>query len=748
MAEAENILPPVLGGLNEKQREAVTMPIGRDNLLVLAGAGSGKTRVLTRRVAWLLREQGLPFSAILAVTFTNKAAKEIRERIESLLGHSAGGIWIGTFHSLCHRMLRSYHEEAGLPDNFQIIDSDDSKRLLKRAIEQLNLDSESWSPKKAVPLIERWKGAGLRPDKVDPTSDLEQRYLDIYRTYESLCQQNGCIDFNELLLRAVELLKTANGNAVGLYRSRFRQILVDEFQDTNDLQYAWLRLLNRDGGPSVFVVGDDDQSIYGWRGARVDNMKNFVKDFTDVRRIELARNYRSSGNILQVANTLIKNNPDRMSKELWTEAEAGEMIDSYLAYNDADEAQFILSQVSAWHSTGGRLSDCAVLYRSNYLSRSIEMACISAQMPYRVYGGRRFFDRAEIRDATAYLRLIANPEDNIAFERVVNVPTRRVGERSIDKLRHLAASHRRSLWRVASTPVEGSENAGAPLQGEQISPGIGDFVRLVQRLHTLKEGGMPLNELVAQTLALSGLREHHGKDRDEMAQGRVENLDELVVAVEKFNEELAAEGGEVDPLREFLVGVALDAGDREEGAAGDVLQLMTLHAAKGLEFPVVFIMAMEQNLFPNHRALEDFRGLEEERRLCYVGFTRARRRLYLTAAGFRSSFGREGRNPISQFIDELEPAKELLRQMTPRFSGSSAAPAAPSSRMPERPSRYRPPTSAWGMSLGSRVHHQSFGEGTVLQFEGSGDGTRVQVHFDRAGAKWLVLSFAKLAIVA
>ncbi len=745
--EAETAPSRVLEGLNEKQLEAVTMPVG--NSLVLAGAGSGKTRVLTRRVAWLLRDQGMPPEAVLAVTFTNKAAKEIRGRIEELLGYSAGGIWIGTFHGLCHRMLRRHHGEAGLPDNFQIIDSDDSNRLIKRAIEQIDLDSESWSPKRAAILIDRWKGAGLRPDRVDSADGLEQRrYLDIYRKYEELCRQNGCIDFNELLLRAVELLRSAEGRAVELYRARFRQILVDEFQDTNDLQYAWLRLLNRDGGPPVFVVGDDDQSIYGWRGARVDNMQHFVRDFTDVRRIELARNYRSSDNILQVANTLIKNNSRRLGKDLWTDAGGGDMIDRYLAYNDADEAQFILSQASAWRSNGGRLSDCAVLYRSNYLSRSIEMACVSAQMPYRVYGGRRFFDRAEIRDAVAYLRLIANPDDNIAFERVVNVPTRRVGGRSLEKLRHLAASRQLSLWRAAASPVEGSPGPDTPLEGERISAGIGDFVRLVQRLRAMKED-MPLPELAAQAVALSSLKEHHGKDRDDMAQGRLENLDELVVAVEKFSEEFEAEGDEGNPLREFLTGVALDAGDREEGAEGDALQLMTLHAAKGLEFPVVFIMAMEQGLFPNSRALEGLQGLEEERRLCYVGFTRARRRLFLTAAGFRSSYGRAGRNPISQFIDELQPATNLLRWARSRFANPSTTAPAASLRMAAAPGRgSRSPTSVAGVSLGSRVCHQSFGEGTVLQFEGSGDAARVQIRFDGAGEKWLVLSYAKLAPVA
>ena len=745
--EVETAPPRVLEGLNREQLEAVTAPIG--NSLVLAGAGSGKTSVLTRRIVWLLREQGLPFEAILAVTFTNKAAKEIRERIEALLGHSAGGIWIGTFHGLCHRMLRHHHEEAGLPDNFQIIDSEDSKRLIKRAIEQLDLDSESWPPKKAAYLIDHWKGAGLRPDKVAPANAPEQRYLDIYKSYETLCRQNNCIDFNELLLRAVELLKTANGRAIELYRARFRQILVDEFQDTNSVQYEWLRLLNRDGGASVFVVGDDDQSIYGWRGARVENMEHFVKDFPDVERILLARNYRSSSNILRVANTLIENNTGRMGKDLWTEAGAGDMIVNYTAYNEADEVQFILSQASAWQRAGGQLSDCAVLYRSNYLSRSIEMACIAAQVPYRVYGGRRFFDRAEIRDAVAYLRMIANPDDNVAFERVVNLPTRRVGQRSIEKLRHLAAARHTSLWQVAAAPVEGSEDLDAPLQGERISPGIGDFVRLVQRLQAMREE-MPLNELAAQAVALSGLKEHHGKDRDEMAQGRVENLDELMVAVEKFREELEAEDSEVNPLAEFLNGVALDAGDREEGSAGDALQLMTLHAAKGLEFPVVFITAMEQGIFPNNRALDEgFHGLEEERRLCYVGFTRARRKLYLTAAGFRSSFGRDGRNPISQFIDELQPAKDLLRRESPRFSHSSIAASARSPRLAAYVShRHKTPTSVEGMSLGSRVCHQSFGEGTVLQFEGDGDATRVQINFDDSGDKWLVLSYANLSPVA
>ena len=737
----------VLDGLNEKQLEAVTLPVG--NSLVLAGAGSGKTRVLTRRVSWLLQDQGMPFPAVLAVTFTNKAAKEIRERIEALLGCPAGGLWIGTFHGLCHRMLRRHHEEAGLPDNFQILDADDSNRLIKRAMERLDLATDSWSPKRAAALIDHWKGAGRRPDGVDVANSQEQRYLDVYKTYESLCQQNGCVDFNELLLRAVELLKAAEGQAAGLYRARFRQILVDEFQDTNELQYAWLRLLNRDGGPSVFVVGDDDQSIYGWRGARVDNMKHFVRDFTDVRRISLARNYRSSGNILQVANTLIKNNSSRMGKDLWTDADAGVKIDSYIAYNEVDEAQYILSQASHWRDNGGRLSDCAVLYRSNYLSRSIEMACVSAPMPYRVYGGRRFFDRAEIRDAVSYLRLISNPDDNIAFERVVNVPTRRVGERSIEKLRHLAAHENASMWHVAAAPAEGAEGSAAPLQGEQISAGIGDFVRLIQRLQAMKEE-MPLNELVAQTLALSGLREHHGKDRDEMAQGRLENLDELVVAVEKFTEELDAEGSEADPLREFLTGVALDAGGREEGAEGDALQLMTLHAAKGLEFPVVFIMAMEQGIFPNSRAIELRQGLEEERRLCYVGFTRARRKLSLTAANIRSSFGRDGHNKISQFIEELQPAGELLCRTSSRFAASSRrAPAMRSGSAADLSHRSGSvsPTAVGGVSLGSRVRHQRFGEGTVLQFEGSGDAARVQIRFYGTGDKWLVLSYANLTPV-
>jgi len=722
---------PILSPLNDAQRAAVTAPLAP--VLVLAGAGSGKTRVLTHRVAWLIQAEHVSPHSILAVTFTNKAAAEMRGRIESLLGIPGGSLWLGTFHGLAHRLLRLHWREAGLPQTFQILDGEDQLRLIKKLLKGLALDEERWPPRDVQYFINKHKDEGRRPgvlkDNGDPT---EKQLIRLYVEYEEACRRAGVVDFAELLLRAFELWRD-NAELLKHYRRRFRHVLVDEFQDTNAIQYGWLKLLvGAEGVP--FAVGDDDQSIYRWRGARVENLQRFRSDFPQCQLVRLEQNYRSTGAILDVANALIAHNGSRLGKNLWTSGARGEPVRVYSAYNERDEAAFVLARIQDWVAHGGARRECAILYRSNAQSRVFEEALIQARIPYRVYGGLRFFERAEIKDALAYLRLIANRDDDASFERVVNLPVRGIGARTLDAVRDGARGAGSSLWRAAGALVAAAPEARASLA-------LLGFLGLIERLaREIKD--LPLHEQVDQVIRASGLIEHHQKDKADRGEARVENLEELVSAARGFEPE-----GELPPLESFLAHAVLESGEAQGGPAEDCVQMMTLHSAKGLEFPLVFLAGMEDGLFPHQRSLHDLESLEEERRLCYVGMTRAMRQLYLTHAEQRRMHGIDSYNAPSRFLQEV-PA-ELLEEVRPRLRMPHVAPSAPAStRRAEAPfGRVSETPVPGGMRLGTRVRHGKFGEGVVLNIEGQGPHARVHVNFERQGAKWLMLSYAKLEVV-
>lgn len=710
-------ISPILDRLNEAQRQAVCAP--PDPLLVLAGAGSGKTRVLVHRIAWLIRVEGISPHGILAVTFTNKAAAEMRGRIEQLLGLPASGLWVGTFHGLAHRLLRAHWREAGLPQTFQILDSDDQLRVVKRVIRDLALDEAQWAPRKVQWFINQAKDEGRRPAHIEHHGDpYLKTMLRVYAAYEEACARSGLVDFAELLLRAHELwLKQPQ--VLAHYQARFRHVLVDEFQDTNAIQYAWLRLLAGRASP-IFAVGDDDQSIYGWRGARIENIQQFTRDFPTAQTVRLEQNYRSTGTILAAANGLIGHNASRLGKTLWTAGHQGEPIQLYGAFNELDEAHFVAQRTAAWVEGGGRRSEIAVLYRSNAQSRVLEEALLRAGIPYRIYGGLRFFERQEVKDALAYLRLMANRHDDAAFERAVNTPTRGIGERSLETLREQARAERISLWSAAQAAL-----AAARVSGRG-GTGLAGFLRLIDDqaagLHDLA-----LHEQVEQALHASGLRDHYSKEKGEKGQSRLENLDELVTAARYY----AHEDENLDPLSAFLSHAALEAGEGRGEAGEDCVQLMTLHSAKGLEFPLVFLCGVEEGLFPHQMSLEEPGRLEEERRLCYVGITRAMRQLYLTYAENRRLHGKETYPRPSRFVGEI-PA-ELLQEV--RLRRNVIQPAS-------RPAITEP--APGHLRLGQPVRHATFGEGVVLAYEGSGHNARVQVKFERAGSKWLVLGYANL----
>ncbi len=710
----------ILDGLNDAQREAVTAPVG--SLLVLAGAGSGKTRVLVHRIAWLLAVEGATPWSILAVTFTNKAAREMKGRIETLIGQPVGGMWVGTFHGLAHRLLRSHWREAGLSHAFQILDADDQFRLVKRLLKQLEIDDARWPPRQVMGFINARKDEGLRPAHLDDGGDFFQRQLiRVYTEYEQACERGGLVDFAELLLRAHELwLKRPD--ILEHYQQRFAHVLVDEFQDTNAIQYAWLRLLTG-GRDNIFVVGDDDQSIYGWRGARVEHIRQFQRHYPAAKVIRLEQNYRSSGNILKAANTLIEKNASRLGKNLWTEDGDGEPIRVYAAFNEIDEARFIVDRLRQFVEDGRRRDEVAILYRSNAQSRLFEEALIQSGIPYRVYGGLRFFERAEVKDALAYLRLLANRHDDVGFERAVNMPPRGIGPRTLDGLRAHARDFGCSLWQAALELLEGGKmtaRAGNALRG---------FIELIE---ATAEGmdELELHELMGNAIEASGLVKHFKKNRDGRGEDRVENLDELVNATRAF----VSEDENADDLSAFLTQAALDAGEKQAGASEDCVQLMTLHSAKGLEFPLVFIAGVEENLFPHRMSAEDPERLEEERRLCYVGITRAMQQLYLTYAESRRMHGQEDYSMPSRFLRDI-PA-ELVEEVRAVTQTSQPWRAAGATSGAEEGS---------GFSLGQRVLHPKFGEGVVLNAEGQGRSTRVQVNFEQAGSKWLVVAYANLA---
>jgi DNA helicase-2/ATP-dependent DNA helicase PcrA len=718
----------LLDDLNPAQREAVAAPPGP--LLILAGAGSGKTRVLTHRVAWLVEVLNISPHAILAVTFTNKAAAEMRGRIEAMLGFGVGGMWIGTFHGLSHRLLRAHWKEAGLPQNFQILDSEDQYRVIKRLLKALELDEAYWPPRQAQWFINGHKDAGRRPAQLGEGQDPQTRqWIRIYREYEDSCKRSGLVDFAELLLRAFELLRD-NAAMREHYQSRFRQVLVDEFQDTNAIQYNWLKLF-AGGHNNLFVVGDDDQSIYGWRGALVDNILKFENDHLGTKVIRLEQNYRSTGNILKAANAVIAHNEGRLGKELWTDDEDGKRIELYTAFNEIDEARFVLDRIQAWEAAGHKRAEVAILYRSNAQSRVFEEHLVQAGIPYRVYGGLRFFERAEIKDALAYLRLVASRHDDPSFERVCNVPTRGLGDRTLDTLRLHARAKGLSLWEAAQSLL--SEQTLAARAANALK----GFLDLIERL-AAETASLTLGEQAEQVLHGSGLLDFHRNDKSEKSEMRIENLEELANAVRNYEHD-PAEG--LDPLSSFLAHAALEAGDAEAEAWEDCVQLMSLHSAKGLEFPLVFLTGLEEGLFPHQRSIEEPGRLEEERRLCYVGMTRARKELVLTYAEIRRLYGSEHYTSPSRFLGEIPP--ELIDEV--RAQATVTRPAWRGTGAPAEMSPHSDASgNATGMRLGMRVLHAKFGEGVVLGIEGQGEHARVQVNFNGAGSRWLVLAYANL----
>jgi len=723
----------LLDGLNPPQRDAVASPLNHQ--LVLAGAGSGKTRVLVHRIAWLMQMERISPGSILAVTFTNKAAKEMRHRVEELTGISPRHLWIGTFHSLAHRLLRTHWKQANLSENFQVMDSDDQLRLIKRLVRGLNIDEEVYQPKQAQWYINGQKDEGLRPQHIQPYGDQwEQTMVTIYGAYEEACQRAGLVDFAELLLRAHELWLN-NPSLLAQYQQRFRHILVDEFQDTNTIQYAWLRVLAGSAVP-VMAVGDDDQSIYGWRGARIENIQQFTQDFAGAQEIKLEQNYRSTGNILKAANAVIDNNPSRLGKNLWTDGEAGEPIALYAAFNEQDEARFICDQVQEHHTQHGRAyQHSAVLYRSNAQSRVLEEAFIRAGIPYRIYGGQRFYERLEIKNAMAYLRLIQNRHDDASLERVINVPARAIGEKTVETLRKFAREHGTSLWQALEQSIK--QNLLTP----RALGAIQKFEELIDEMEVTCQN-LELHEQVDHVVQSSGLIEHHLKEKGEKAQARIENLEELVTAAKSFDPddvENVDENGEPEiteyssPLAAFLDQAALDAGDAQAEEFEDSVQMMTLHSAKGLEFPVVFLAGLEEGLFPHKMSADDPQRLEEERRLCYVGITRAMEKLYITYAESRRLYGQENFASPSRFIREIPG--DTMQEVRLKATISKPVTTSFSAQDAERET---------GLKMGQRVWHGKFGEGTVLDMEGQGAQTRVQVSFDFDGTKWLIASMANL----
>ncbi|MGX5217198.1 DNA helicase II [Pseudomonas segetis] len=718
----------LLNSLNDAQRQAVAASLGRQ--LVLAGAGSGKTRVLVHRIAWLIQVENASPHSILSVTFTNKAAAEMRARIEQMLGASPAGMWVGTFHGLAHRLLRAHWQEAGLSENFQILDSDDQQRLVKRVIRELGLDEQRWPPRQAQWFINGQKDEGLRPQHTQPGGDLFlATMLKIYEAYETACARAGVIDFSELLLRALDLWRDKPG-LLEHYQRRFRHILVDEFQDTNAVQYAWLRILAK-GGDSLMVVGDDDQSIYGWRGAKIENIQQFSSDFADAEIIRLEQNYRSTAGILKAANALIANNQGRLGKELWTEDADGEPISLYAAFNEHDEARYVVESIEdALRKDGLKRSEIAILYRSNAQSRVLEEALLREKIPYRIYGGQRFFERAEIKNAMAYMRMLDGRGNDAALERIINVPARGIGEKTVETIREFARSNHVSMWEAIQLMV-----AGKLLPG-RASGALAGFIELIENL-AAKVREMPLHLMAQTVIEQSGLIAYHQAEKGEKAQARIENLEELVSAARSFEND---EDDEQTPLQAFLGHASLEAGDTQAAEHEDSIQLMTLHSAKGLEFPQVFLVGVEEGLFPHKMSLEEPGRLEEERRLAYVGITRAMQKLVISYAETRRLYGSETYNKVSRFVREIPSA--LIQEV--RLSNSVSRPFGGSSQGTSSSMFAGSEIPQTAFSLGQRVRHALFGEGTILNFEGSGAQARVQVNFEDEGSKWLMLSYAKL----
>ena len=717
----------ILSELNDRQRDAVTSE--SPSLLVLAGAGSGKTRVLVHRVAWIVEAMQSNPNSVMAVTFTNKAANEMKSRIQELLQSPLADLWCGTFHGLAHRTLKRFYKEANLISTFTVLDAEDQLRVIKRICKDNNLEESSWPAKQIQWQINSWKDTGKRPKNVDDSKDFyAETVKKIYSQYDEICKRDSLVDFAELLLKSYELLKS-NKKVKDFFHRRFRHILIDEFQDTNVIQYAWLNEVASKEA-SITAVGDDDQSIYGWRGAKVGHLEDFKTKHKNNETIRLEQNYRSTSIILDAANALIENNQARLGKNLWTESNEGEQITLYQAFNEQDEARFVAEIIKSWMDGGELFSDSAVIYRSNAQSRAIEEALLRANIPYRIYGGLRFYDRLEIKNAISYLRIIFNPHDNPAFERSVANPTRGVGAKTLAKIRSLANKHNISYIQASSQMIDENLISGRGANG------LKKFLEMILGLCG-KIDDISLSEIVGSILEQSGLIQFHEKEPGEKGKTRKENLEELLSAAKNFEMSFSDDKTNREITEQFLSNVSLDAGDRQADEFDDAVQLMTLHSAKGLEFPLVFMTGLEETLFPHGRSMESPDQLEEERRLCYVGLTRAMKKLYLTYAESRRLHGNDIFNPPSRFIKEIP--SECIMEIRPKASVTM-----PYSRNESKPMDFE---DQIGIALGQKVQHPKFGQGIVLNYEGAGESARVQVNFESAGTKWLVLSFANLEVI-
>jgi len=713
----------ILQGLNNKQLESVSLDVNT-NALILAGAGSGKTRVLTHRIAYLIQEKNIPLESILAVTFTNKAAGEMRDRLSLILRRPIPNMWVGTFHGLAHRLLRLHHDKANLSSQFQILDSQDQFRIIKRLMKENQVDESKYPVKQIQWFINSQKDEGLRPQDIDPGYNFFiKKSVEIYTLYEAHCQRNDLIDFAELLLRSYELLKN-NEDLLNHFKSRFSHILIDEFQDTNKIQYNWIKQLYS-GSNHLFCVGDDDQSIYGWRGARVENIQKLETDFNPLKTIRLEQNYRSTGTILSASNQLISNNSDRLGKSLWTDSGDGEMIDVYEARDEINEAEYVTSKIKALVSADANYSDCAILYRSNAQSRAFEEVLIKHNLPYVIYGGLRFFERAEIKDAMCYLRLSHAKNDDVAFERIVNFPPRGIGNSTLQKIREYAQQNLTSLY-IAAKEIQ-------PDLSTRASNSIKSFVEQMESIDDdIKH--LNLSEKVAKILALSGLMNYYENDKSDKAGSKKDNLEELIAAAKNY----LHEDEEIDEITGFISLATLESSVESNHNPQQNIQLMTIHSAKGLEFENVFLVGMEEDLFPTNRSKEESHLLSEERRLCYVGMTRARKKLTLTHAIKRFIHGQSIYAYPSRFLSEIPDQhlnwiNENQHSLQSQFSNS--------------PVKSIVPESTSQLAIGASVRHAKFGMGTVTNFEGSGDSQRVQVNFQSAGSKWLILSYANLDFI-
>ena len=716
----------ILENLNEAQRNAVTSE--KQHLLVLAGAGSGKTRVLVHKIAWEVEALGKNSSSIMAVTFTNKAANEMRSRIESLLQGPILDSWVGTFHGLSHKLLKRFYKEAGLSSGFTIIDSDDQLRIIKRISKELNLDEATWPSRQSQWQINAWKDEGLRSKNIDEKGDFYTETINkINKEYEEVCKRDYLVDFGELLLKSYETL-VSSPSVKTFFQTRFQSILIDEFQDTNTIQYKWLQEIASEK-TNITAVGDDDQSIYGWRGAKVEHVNSFAEDFKDAEIIRLEQNYRSTNIILNAANALIDNNKDRLGKNLWTEKLEGEQIVMYQAYNEQDEARFVADVLKDWMEKGGAYKESAVLYRSNAQSRAIEEALLRVSIPYRIYGGLRFYERLEIKNAIAYLRVIFNHNDNPSFERSISNPTRGVGEKTLAKIRYTAKEFNISYIKASAKLIDDGRISGRG------GAGLRDYLEFIAGCKSFIEENL-LSELMELIIKDSGLYAYHAKEPGEKGKTRTENLEELITATKNFEQSISEDKKNYEIAESYLDIISLDSGDRQASEHDDAAQLMTMHSAKGLEFKLVLITGLEESLFPHGRSMESVSQLEEERRLCYVAITRAMEKLYITHAESRRLHGTDTFNPPSRFLREIP--KDLINEIRPRAQTN-----IPYNRKDFKEIKMEFEEEI-GIALGQKVKHKKFGEGIVLNYEGSGDSARVQVNFDSSGTKWLVMAYANL----